>query len=167
MKRQCFLEPVSEDEVGEVFLSLKNTKCAISMLSVSILKRSRSISKYPFSVIVLYPSWFCGQRRVVMRCVMWLAVCLTQVRSHVKTRHFLFYPSLESLSTALLSLSCCSTVYTAGALTSLCEVGGWQSTQGVFRLMAPQPLAVLCRWLRHIILWGPIMVIICGTTSTN
>ena len=64
---------------------------------------------------------------------MWLAVCLTRVRSQRQARYFLFYPSLENLSTALLSHSCWSTVYTAGALTSLCEVGGWQSTQGVFQ----------------------------------
>ena len=44
---------------------------------------------------------------------------------------------------------------------------GGRVHRGVFRLMTPQPLAVFCRWLRHIILWGLIIVIIRGTTTIN
>ena len=88
---------------------------------------------------------------------------LSRVPASIKPRHFLFYSSLENLSTTLLSYSCCFTVYTAGALTSHVRLG---AVEYVFRLttaLAP----VFCRWRRHIILWGLIMVIIRGTTSTN
>ena len=47
-----FMETVSVNEIGETFLSLKNTKSDIDALPVSVLKRNQSILSYPFSLVV-------------------------------------------------------------------------------------------------------------------
>ena len=47
-----FMEPVSEAEVSEIILSIRNTKCDLNSVSVSILKRSRLFLKLPITLIV-------------------------------------------------------------------------------------------------------------------